>query len=138
MENISFNLNEVLENLASLITLKTEEKGLELIFGMQKDLPLNLIGDPLRLGQVLVNLANNAVKFTEQGQIIIKITTEDETADEIKRQTRLAFSITDSGIGMTPEQMSRLFTSFSQADSSTTRKFGGTGLGLSISSAWWK
>jgi len=133
LENISFNLNEVLENLASLITLKTEEKGLELIFDMHRDLPLNLIGDPLRLGQVLVNLANNAVKFTEKGQIIIKITTGDGKTDETKLQTRLAFSVADSGIGMTPEQMAKLFKSFSQADSSTTRKFGGTGLGLSIS-----
>ncbi len=133
LENISFNLNEVLDNLASLITLKTEEKGLELIFDMQRDLPLNLIGDPLRLGQVLVNLANNAVKFTEKGQVIIKITTGDTATDEKKPHIKLEFSVADSGIGMTPEQMSMLFTSFSQADSSTTRKFGGTGLGLSIS-----
>ncbi|MEJ2158244.1 MAG: response regulator, partial [Desulfobacteraceae bacterium] len=133
LENIPFNLNEVLENLASLITLKTEEKGLELIFDIQRNLPMNLIGDPLRLGQVLVNLSNNAVKFTEKGQIIIKITTGDGTTGKTKPQTKLTFSVADSGIGMTPEQMSKLFTSFSQADSSTTRKFGGTGLGLSIS-----
>jgi two-component system, sensor histidine kinase and response regulator len=133
LEKIPFNLNEVLENLASLITLKTEEKGLELIFDIQRDLPLNLIGDPHRLGQVLVNLANNAVKFTENGQIIIKITNRDGTTDGSNSQIRLAFSVSDSGIGMTPEQMSKLFISFSQADSSTTRRFGGTGLGLAIS-----
>lgn len=133
LENIAFNLNEVLENLASLITLKTEEKGLELIFDIQRDLPLNLIGDPLRLGQVLVNLSNNAVKFTKKGQIIIKITTADEASNKTDSQAMLTFSVTDSGIGMTPEQMSKLFTSFTQADSSTTRKYGGTGLGLSIS-----
>ncbi len=133
LENITFSLNEVLENLASLITLKTEEKGLELIFDMQKDLPLNLIGDPLRLGQVLVNLANNAVKFTKKGHIIIKITASAGTPESTESQAKLLFSVTDSGIGMTPEQMAKLFTSFSQADTSTTRKFGGTGLGLSIS-----
>ncbi len=133
LESIAFNLDEVLENLASLIALKSEEKDLELIFDIQRDLPSDLIGDPLRLGQVLINLANNAVKFTEKGQIIIKIAAEDGMTDAAKAQTRLVFSVTDSGIGMSPVQMSKLFTSFSQADSSTTRKFGGTGLGLSIS-----
>ncbi len=135
LEHIDFNLNEVLENLASLITLKTEEKGLELIFDIQKDLPVYLIGDPLRLGQVLVNLANNSVKFTEKGQIIIKIAAEQTLPNE-KSHIILKFSVTDSGIGMTKEQMSKLFTSFSQVDSSTTRKFGGTGLGLSISKSF--
>lgn len=133
LENIDFNLNEVLENMAALITLKTEEKGLELIFDIQRDLSLNLVGDPLRLGQVLVNLANNAVKFTEKGQIVIKITTGEGTPDKKESRATLVFSVSDSGIGMTTEEMSKLFKSFSQADSSTTRKFGGTGLGLSIS-----
>ena len=135
LEHIAFNLNEVLENLASLITLKTEEKGLELIFDIQKDLPVYLIGDPLRLGQVLVNLANNSVKFTEKGQIIIKIAADGTLPNE-ESHIMLKFSVTDSGIGMTKEQMSKLFTSFSQVDSSTTRKFGGTGLGLSISKSF--
>ena len=133
LEHIPFNLNEVLENLASLITLKAEEKGLELVFDIQKDLPMNLIGDPLRLGQVLVNLAYNAVKFTEKGQVIIKITIKERSKDGPLSRVGLLFSVTDSGIGMTSEQMSSLFISFSQADSSTTRRFGGTGLGLTIS-----
>ena len=132
MEHIDFNLEDVLANVSNLISLKAEEKGIELLFDMDKSIPVHLVGDPLRLGQVLINLANNAVKFTEKGQIILTVRRmEDETPGSDR--AGIQFSVKDSGIGMTKEQMDRLFTSFTQADSSHTRKYGGTGLGLTIS-----
>ena len=129
MERVEFDLNDVLDNVSNLIALKASEKGLEFLIAAHPDLETSLIGDPLRLGQVLINLANNALKFTEQGEIIICIE-ERERDDE---RIRLAFSVRDTGIGMTEEQRGRLFQAFTQADSSTTRKYGGTGLGLTIS-----
>ena len=129
MEKIDFHLDEVLDHLATLVTIKAQEKGIEVLFKVGKSVPRNLIGDPLRLGQVLTNLANNAVKFTERGEIIVKI----ECLKDEDKQTEVKFSVKDTGIGLTQEQMDKLFQSFSQADSSTTRKYGGTGLGLTIS-----
>ena len=130
IESIDFQLEDVFDNLSNLVGLKAEEKGLELMFNLPSDLPTALIGDPLRLGQVLVNLGNNAVKFTDAGgDVTISIAVSEESADTVTLQ----FSIRDSGIGMTPEQQAKLFQSFSQADSSTSRKYGGTGLGLAIS-----
>ncbi len=129
VENIEFNLNEVFDNLSNMISIKAQEKGLELVFDIATDVPYNLIGDPLRLGQILLNLASNAVKFTEKGEIIISArlnSIADDNAD-------ISFAVTDTGIGLTAEQQSKLFQSFTQADTSTTRKFGGTGLGLAIS-----
>ncbi len=131
IESIPFNLNEVLANLSNLISLKAEEKGLELLFDIDPTIPYKLVGDPLRLGQVLINLGNNAVKFTEKGQIIIKLErmkARPGHADHVG----LKFSVADTGIGLTPGQIDRLFVSFTQADLSTTRKYGGSGLGLSI------
>ncbi len=129
MESVAFNLDEVLENLASLVTVKAHEKeGLEVLFSTSPEVPRTLLGDPLRLGQVLINLTNNAVKFTEAGEIVV--TTELVRADA--KSARLCFSVRDTGIGLAEEQKERLFESFSQADTSTTRKFGGTGLGLAI------
>jgi len=130
MESIDFNLDEVLDNLANLVTVKAQEKKeLEVLFAMAQDVPRFLVGDPLRLGQILINLANNAIKFTERGEIVV--------ATELLRQSEervtLKFAVSDTGIGLTEEQAGRLFQSFSQADTSTTRKFGGTGLGLAIS-----
>ena len=129
IEEVNFRLEDVFDNLANLVGLKAEEKGLELMFDLPGDLPTALVGDALRLGQILVNLGNNAVKFTEDGEIIVaaKVVEQDD------EQVALQFSVRDSGIGMTPEQQQKLFQSFSQADTSTTRKFGGTGLGLAIS-----
>jgi PAS domain S-box-containing protein len=129
MEAIPFSIEEVLENLATVVAVKTQSKGLELLFMREPEVPSHLIGDPLRLGQILVNLANNAVKFTDQGEILVTIGVEARTADQVT----LRFSVEDTGIGMNEEQMGRLFKSFSQADTSTTRKYGGTGLGLAIS-----
>ncbi len=129
IETADFQLEDVLSNLADLVCLKAEEKGLELLFSIDHDVPMALIGDPLRLGQVLLNLVNNAVKFTETGEILIQISAPVVEAD----QAVLQFSVKDSGIGMSEDQVKKLFTAFSQADTSTTRKYGGTGLGLSIS-----
>ncbi len=129
LEHAPFLLNDMLENLADIVGLKAEEKGIELVFSVAHDTPLRLVGDALRLGQILINLVNNAIKFTEHGEIVVTIAPEQQ--DE--REVRLKCSVRDSGIGMTPEQMARLFQSFTQADASTTRKYGGTGLGLTIS-----
>lgn len=129
IEQTHFRLEAVMENLANLISFKAEEKDLELLFDVAANIPTALIGDPLRLGQILINLANNAVKFTETGQIVVKIRLEKLNTE----QAVLRFSVIDSGIGMTKEQQKKLFQSFSQADTSTTRKYGGTGLGLTIS-----
>ena len=129
MEKTGFRLEEVMDHLASLVGIKAEEKGLELLFRSAPDIPTALVGDPLRLGQVLVNLCNNAVKFTESGEIVVGI----EKAGEDDRSVELHFWVKDTGIGMTPEQCAKMFQSFSQADGSTTRKYGGTGLGLAIS-----
>ncbi|HEY5799374.1 MAG TPA: ATP-binding protein, partial [Burkholderiaceae bacterium] len=129
VEQIPFRLEDVLDNMTSLIGFKAEEKGLELLLSTPHGLPTALIGDPLRLGQVLVNLGNNAAKFTETGEIVVGVEVDREEAGRIA----LHFWVRDSGIGMSPEQCGRMFESFSQADSSTTRKYGGSGLGLAIS-----
>ncbi len=129
VEAIDFHLEDVMDNLASLVGMKAEDKGLELLFSTSPDLPTALVGDPLRLGQVLVNLGNNAVKFTATGEIVVSI--EAKPLDETR--VELHFQVRDSGIGMTAEQCGRLFQAFAQADASTTRKYGGTGLGLAIS-----
>ena len=129
METADFRLEDVMDNLANLVGLKAEDKGLELLFDTAPDLPMALIGDPLRLGQILINLGTNAVKFTETGEIVIAA----EVAERTQTEVELHFQIKDTGIGMTPEQSARMFQSFSQADASTTRKYGGTGLGLVIS-----
>lgn len=129
METIDFRLEDVMDNLANLVGLKADDKGLELLFNASLDVPTALRGDPLRLGQVLINLGNNAVKFTDKGEVVVGIEKTFEDADSVE----LHFWVRDSGIGMTPEQCGKMFQSFSQADASTTRKYGGTGLGLAIS-----
>jgi polar amino acid transport system substrate-binding protein len=128
-ENIDFQLEEVLDDLAGLVSLQAQDKGLELLFSIDPDVPMKLIGDPLRIGQVLLNLATNAVKFTESGEIVVSA----ELVDECNGRATLCFAVSDTGIGLSKEQVARLFHSFTQADSSTTRRFGGTGLGLAIS-----
>ncbi len=131
-ENINFRLEDVLNNLFSVIGIQTEEKNLELLFDIAPDVPTSLVGDPLRLGQILLNLTGNSVKFTHEGQIKITVKCGDkDDKDSMKRQ--LLFTISDTGIGMSPKQRNRLFQAFTQADSTTTRKYGGTGLGLTIS-----
>ncbi len=132
LENVNFYLNDTLNNVSSLIGLKAEEKGIELLFDIDRDIPDALTGDPLRLDQVLINLATNAVKFTEQGEIIIAVKKLSESKQNQDKKILLEFSVQDSGIGLSQDQIDQLFQSFTQADSSTTRKYGGTGLGLAI------
>jgi signal transduction histidine kinase/DNA-binding response OmpR family regulator/HPt (histidine-containing phosphotransfer) domain-containing protein len=129
IEKIDFRLEDVLDNLSTIVSQKAQDKNLEFLIAAHHDIPPSLIGDPLRLGQILINLVNNAIKFTERGEVLVTVTLEEHLADRVK----VRFSVRDSGIGMTPEQSSRLFQAFAQADTSTTRKYGGTGLGLSIS-----
>ena len=135
MEAIPFFLDEVLNNVASVTSQRAAEKQLEYLFNVPPQVPRHLLGDSLRLSQVLINLVNNAIKFTEKGEIELAISALNEagpvagTGDKV----RLNIAIRDTGIGMTPEQLARLFQPFSQAEDSTTRKYGGTGLGLSIS-----
>jgi len=129
MESVDFQLEDTLDNISTLVGIKTQEKGLELLFKTDPSVPRALVGDPLRIGQVLINLSNNAVKFTDSGEIVI--CTELIKKDD--KQVTLKFSVRDTGIGMTADQAAKLFQPFMQADSSTTRKYGGTGLGLTIS-----
>ncbi len=126
---IDFRLQEVLDNLSGLLQLKADEKGLLMHIEPVVDIPEVLRGDPLRLGQVLINLVNNAVKFTQIGRVDIKV----ELAGRQDERLLLRFSVIDTGIGITPDHMDKIFHSFSQADNSTTRKYGGSGLGLVIS-----
>ncbi len=128
IEAVPFFLDDVMENFGNVITIKTNEKDLEFLIFNGPNVPNGLVGDPLRLGQILINLANNAVKFTELGEVIIK----SELVEATDNDVLLRFQVHDTGIGMTDEQIGYLFKAFSQADSSTTRRFGGTGLGLSI------
>ncbi|MBF0606922.1 MAG: response regulator [Candidatus Magnetobacterium sp. LHC-1] len=129
VEHIELQLDKLLENVANFIVEKTTAKGLELVFDVERGIPYNLIGDPLRLGQILINYVNNAVKFTEDGEIDVQVLKLQETDKDVL----LYFSVKDTGIGLTEEQRVRLFQSFQQADTSTTRRYGGTGLGLAIS-----
>lgn len=130
METIAFNLEEVLNNLATVVMVKAQEKeGVEVLFRTDSRMPRALVGDPLRLGQVLLNLANNALKFTEHGEIVVS----SELVSMGTSSAKIRFAVRDTGIGLNEEQKARLFTSFSQADTSITRKYGGTGLGLTIS-----
>ena len=129
MESVDFSLDEVLDNVSTVVGVKVHEKELEFLMDTTQDVPLALVGDPLRLAQVLINLCNNAVKFTERGEIII-------STKLLKKQDEwvmLQFAVRDTGVGLTQEQKGKLFQAFSQADMSTTRKYGGTGLGLTIS-----
>jgi signal transduction histidine kinase/DNA-binding response OmpR family regulator/HPt (histidine-containing phosphotransfer) domain-containing protein len=128
MEKTDFRLEDVLDNLSSIVGQKAHDKNIEFLIASHQDVPPNLIGDPLRLGQILINLVNNAIKFTEHGEVIVSVALEEQLENRVK----LKMSVRDSGIGMTPEQSTRLFQAFAQADTSTTRKYGGTGLGLSI------
>jgi len=129
IEQADFDLDSMLDNIANLLTDKTNAKHLELVFDIPSEVPRALVGDSLRLGQILINYANNAIKFTEAGEIDILARVKERTEDEVL----LYFAVRDTGIGVTDEQKGRLFQSFEQADTSTTRKFGGTGLGLAIS-----
>jgi two-component system sensor histidine kinase/response regulator len=129
IDQTTFDLEEVMGNLATIVGNRAQEKKLEFLIQTAPDVPALLVGDPLRLSQVLINLAGNAVKFTEKGEVIVRVARARETSDEIV----LRFSVIDTGIGMSQKEIDKLFQPFTQADSSITRKFGGTGLGLTIS-----
>jgi two-component system sensor histidine kinase/response regulator len=129
LENIEFDLEKVLENVSNLISEKATGKGLELIFDIDPAVSTHPKGDPLRLGQILINFCNNAVKFTEKGEIVVRARVQEEDDNG----QLVYFAVADTGIGLTDEQMGRLFQAFEQADASTTRQHGGTGLGLAIS-----
>ncbi|MBF0573755.1 MAG: response regulator, partial [Desulfamplus sp.] len=160
MESICFNLEDVMNSVANIVSVKASEKEIEFISTIEAGAPISLIGDPLRLGQILINLCNNAVKFTESGYVFVKaeligiysqsnkinsdsleenqelvevIEPYDTNIFKDNDKCRLKFSVSDTGIGMNDEQIGKLFKAFSQADTSITRKFGGTGLGLTIS-----
>ena len=130
IESLRFNMEQLLGNVVSINSLNAEEKNLEFLFSMDEDVPMELIGDALRLGQILINLVNNGIKFTETGEVLlqVKVTARDP------ERVRLRFSVRDTGIGLSTDQIALLFKPFSQADGSITRRYGGTGLGLSICS----
>ncbi len=129
LEKVDFKLEQVLGTAASLVVEKATQKGIELILDVAHDVPDSLVGDPLRVGQILINLMNNAVKFTDKGEIKVSVRLEEDLGKEVI----LRCAVSDTGIGMSEQQRANLFESFSQADTSTTRKYGGTGLGLAIS-----
>ncbi|MEG1455611.1 MAG: ATP-binding protein, partial [Comamonas sp.] len=127
LEEVDFDLDAILETVSAISTLRAEEKGVEIVYRIAPEVPRRLRGDPLRLGQILTNLVSNAVKFTEEGEISVALRLGPDSAPLM-----LEVQVSDTGIGMTPEQMQRLFQPFSQADVQTTRRYGGTGLGLAI------
>jgi PAS domain S-box-containing protein len=129
IETIDFDLDKVLENVGNLMSEKASAKGLELIFEVEPAVSTHFRGDPLRLGQILINFCNNAVKFTEHGEVAVQVRVLEDNPDS----QFVEFSVSDTGIGMSETQIERLFQAFEQADASTTRKYGGTGLGLAIS-----
>ncbi len=129
MEQVEFSLDTVFDNLAVLFARQATEKGIELVFDKGDHLDRPYLGDPLRLGQVLINLVGNAIKFSSSGNVVVTARVREQ-ADDVQV---LDFAVTDQGIGLTPEQQHKLFSAFTQADSSTTRRYGGTGLGLAIS-----
>ena len=129
MEHTDFQLETVVSHMADVLGVRAEEKGMELLFTAPPDIPTALIGDPTRLGQILINLGTNAIKFTDRGEVLIGCEVQSRDATHVV----LHFWVRDSGIGMTPEQIERLFLPFTQGDNSTTRQYGGTGLGLAIS-----
>ncbi len=129
LETTPFELDDVIATVTTITGQKASEKGLEFLANVPRSVPQHLEGDPLRLGQIITNLVNNAVKFTERGEVQVSVRQVEATGNQVK----LEFSVKDTGAGMTPEQAARLFQPFTQADMSTTRKYGGTGLGLTIS-----
>ena len=130
LEHTDFNLGEVLQTVSDMLASRAQEKGIGYSVQLDPGLPATLLGDPLRLAQVLNNLIGNAVKFTEKGEVVVEVRPAARFAEEIS----VHFTVRDTGVGLTSEQMERIFIPFTQADSSTTRRYGGTGLGLSISS----
>jgi signal transduction histidine kinase/DNA-binding response OmpR family regulator/HPt (histidine-containing phosphotransfer) domain-containing protein len=130
IESRDFDLEQVFTDISNLYASKAQSKGLEYSIRIENDVPFYLVGDPLRISQIITNYCSNAIKFTEKGDIVVNVKL-GETLDN--KRIKLIFSVKDTGIGLSPEQKNRMFKEFSQADTSTTRKYGGTGLGLAIS-----
>ncbi len=128
LEAVSFDLIDVIKSVAGVVSLSAQSKGLELLFDIEQSVPRRLVGDPLRLSQVLTNLASNAVKFTQRGEILVRV----RKLESLSEKTKLRFEVRDSGMGIPPDRMASLFKPFTQVDQSVTRRFGGTGLGLTI------
>jgi PAS domain S-box-containing protein len=128
VESVGFKLEQVLEQLTTIVSPRANEKKLEFLISVDKDVPPSIQGDPMRLAQILINLCNNAVKFTDEGSVVVGISSMEKGPDTAK----LRFTVRDDGIGIKPEKIQELFQPFTQADASTTRKYGGTGLGLSL------
>jgi len=135
LESVPFDLSACVEDAVDLLATRAAEKQIELAFDIEGGIPAKLMGDSTRLRQVLVNLVGNGVKFTQQGEVVVNVraTSSPENADDPDQTWLLHFSVRDTGIGIPPDRMSRMFKAFSQADASTTRQYGGTGLGLAIS-----
>src|SRR5262249_26387425 len=129
LDRVGFNLRDALEDTLRVLAPHADQKGIELACHIHPDVPDTLVGDPLRLRQIVVNLVGNAIKFTEHGEVVLRVQVESWR----NGSTQLRFSVTDTGIGIPPEKQAVIFEAFSQADSSTTRRYGGTGLGLAIS-----
>ena len=129
IESVAFNLRDSIGDILQTLGLRAAEKGLELAYEVSPDVPDDVIGDPGRLRQVIVNLVGNAVKFTDSGEVVVSVTREEVERD----WALLHLAVTDTGIGIPPEKQKRIFESFTQVDASTTRRYGGTGLGLTIS-----
>ena len=137
LEQLDFDLRDLIQQIAELLAERAHSKGIELAYRITDQVPAVIRGDPVRLRQVLTNLLNNAIKFTERGEVLLEVTCPnrsvlDHVTTEAENITRINFAVHDTGIGIAPEQMATIFSAFTQADSSTTRRFGGTGLGLSI------
>ncbi len=130
LDRIGFKLRDALEDTMRVLAPRAHKKGIELACRIHPEVPDMLVGDPLRLRQIVVNLVGNAIKFTDQGEVVLRVQPESRTEDKVE----LHFSVSDTGIGIPPEKQQLIFEAFSQADSSTTRRYGGTGLGLAISS----
>ncbi|HYH20566.1 MAG TPA: response regulator [Azospirillum sp.] len=128
LERVEFRLDELLDNLATIVSSSAEEKDVEVLFVTRPEVPVTLVGDPLRLQQILINLTGNAIKFTREGEVVVSV----EAVEVDEERAVLSFSVHDTGIGVPAEQKAKLFEAFSQGDSSTTRRYGGTGLGLAI------
>ncbi|MEE8303402.1 MAG: ATP-binding protein, partial [Candidatus Tectomicrobia bacterium] len=126
LDHADFNLHDTVEELGELFAARAHHKGLELICTLHDDVPIMVCGDPVRLRQILMNLLSNAIKFTSHGEIVLRV------APSVEEPTLLHFEVCDTGIGIAPELHARIFDVFSQADGSTTRRYGGTGLGLAI------
>jgi PAS domain S-box-containing protein len=129
LDRVAFNLRDALEDTMRVLAPRADQKGLELVCHIHPEIPATVVGDPLRLRQVVVNLVGNAIKFTEHGEVVLRVQAEPRGNGDVQ----LRFSVADTGIGIAPEKQAVIFEAFSQADSSTTRRYGGTGLGLAIS-----